>query len=80
MTLPLTDDEIGDIFRRVLAEDPDVPLNERERKYGPSPGGIVFATNLMAGFLIAVVRKLHGENIETERAIRIVNEQFRKMR
>jgi hypothetical protein len=76
----LTDDELHEVFRSVLADDPDCPMTVEARTHGPSPEGLHTVTYFMAGFLVSTVWKLHGETIERDRALRIVGDHFRQMR
>lgn len=71
---PATDDELRAIFRRILAHDPDF-LRELDEAGGGNQTVI-----LMSAFLISTVRRLTGESVDAERAVRIVREVFASMK
>lgn len=70
---PLSDDALRAVFRWVLDADPECPLRPDARKYGSGDTAVAY---LMAGFLVATVRKASGETIQAARAIRIVKAEF----
>jgi hypothetical protein len=69
----ISDDELRGVFRAVLDDDPECPLKPGARQYGSDDPAVVW---LMTGFLVATVHKMGGEIVATERARRIVADEF----